>query len=572
MNKFFKLKKLILQTLFLYIFLLTSSSISLEKNFKRDLLSNYFSGVISLQNNKYNESYNFLKKMENFEDNHVDYSYAFVETLINNSRIDEAYRYSYKLRKKGMNFFQSDIIIISKLIKNKNFRETHKYLNSISTEDYTSLQKLLAQIVLNWTKLEKSNLTYNQAQEVFKEISPKYKNLKRINDIFLNCYFDTSETEKKFQNLINDQTTDFSRYTYFYINYLLKKDSSQKAHSILNLKLQDAPRNLLLNQVNRDLKLKKKKYLQNIFDCKNISNVIAELFYITANALSTQNLYSFSNFYINLAKYLNPNFYSYDTLLAENFIMVEEYKKAEDIYLTLKKLGEYYAWYSSKQIALLKIKKSKINQAINTLEQNYNDLNEPDLYQTYDFAEFLKNNEKFNKSIKYYSIVLQEISKSHELFPKAKDGRGIAYERTGDWEKAEKDFLDSLESNPNQPYVINYLAYSWIEKGIKIEQSLKMLKEANRLRSNDGYITDSLGWALYKLNKYKEAKEYLKKAVQLMPSDPIVNDHFADILWMNGEKLQARYYWKYVLNLEDTEEKLKNKIMEKILNGPTSLN
>ena len=132
--------------------------------------------------------------------------------------------------------------------------------------------------------------------------------------------------------------------------------------------------------------------------------------------------------------------------------------------------------------------------------------------------------------------------------------------------------MDSLEAKPDQAYVINYLAYSWIEKGIKIEQSLKMLKEANRLRSNDGYITDSLGWALYKLNKYKEAKEYLKKAVQLMPSDPIVNDHFADILWMNGEKLQARYYWKYVLNLEDTEEKLKNKIMEKILNGPTSLN
>ena len=138
--------------------------------------------------------------------------------------------------------------------------------------------------------------------------------------------------------------------------------------------------------------------------------------------------------------------------------------------------------------------------------------------------------------------------------------------------KRQKKIFRLFRVNPNQPYVINYLAYSWIEKGIKIEQSLKMLKEANRLRSNDGYITDSLGWALYKLNKYKEAKEYLKKAVQLMPSDPIVNDHFADILWMNGEKLQARYYWKYVLNLEDTEEKLKNKIMEKILNGPTSLN
>ena len=97
-----------------------------------------------------------------------------------------------------------------------------------------------------------------------------------------------------------------------------------------------------------------------------------------------------------------------------------------------------------------------------------------------------------------------------------------------------------------------------------------MLEEANRLRSNDGYITDSLGWALYKLKKYEKAKEFLKKAVQLMPSDPIVNDHFADILWMNGEKLQARYYWNYVLNLEETEEALKDKIMKKILYGPAS--
>ncbi len=168
--------------------------------------------------------------------------------------------------------------------------------------------------------------------------------------------------------------------------------------------------------------------------------------------------------------------------------------------------------------------------------------------------------------------MLKSISKTHELYPKAKDGRGIAYEQIGDWTKAEKDFLDSLEAKPDQAYVINYLAYSWIEKGINIEKSLKMLEEANRLKSNDGYITDSLGWALYKLKKYDKAKEYLKKAVQLMPLDPIVNDHFADILWMNGEKLQARYYWKYVLSLEDTKIDLKKNIMKKILDGPVSLN
>ena len=94
-----------------------------------------------------------------------------------------------------------------------------------------------------------------------------------------------------------------------------------------------------------------------------------------------------------------------------------------------------------------------------------------------------------------------------------------------------------------------------------------MLRKADRLKINDPYIIDSLGWALFKLNRYKESKNYLQKAVTLLPSDPIVNDHFGDVLWMNGKKIQARYYWNYVLGLEDTEQDLKNKIKEKLIKG-----
>ena len=94
-----------------------------------------------------------------------------------------------------------------------------------------------------------------------------------------------------------------------------------------------------------------------------------------------------------------------------------------------------------------------------------------------------------------------------------------------------------------------------------------MLKKANELKTNDGYITDSSGWALYKLNRFSEAKEYLKLAIILMPTDPIVNDHFADCLWKNGEKIQARYYWNYVLKLESTEEEMKKIIENKLIFG-----
>ena len=572
MSNFFKLNKLILQIFFLYIVLLTSSSNSLEKYYRGDSVSNYFSGILSLQDNNYKKSYNFFKKLENIEDNHFEYSKSYLETLVNNSKINEAFKYSKKLQIKKMNFFQSDLVIISKYVKNKDFQKANNLLTTINKNNYTSLEELMNSIILNWVQVEKFNLNYYEANEKFKLISPQYENIKKINNIFLNCYFDTKNVEKEFQNLINDKTTDFSRYTFFYANYLIKKNLPKKASFVLNKELIKHPRNLLLNQLYSDIELKKQNHLQNNFECRNVSNIIAELFYITANAFASQSFYSLSNFYINLAKYLNQNFYSYNTLLAENFVRVENYPNAKKIYLLLNNFGEYYSWHSSKQIALLDIEKSKIEKALKNLKKSYSNLNTPNVYQTYDFAQFLKNNEKFEQSIKFYSNVLQNIPKTHELYPRAKDGRGIAYEQIGNWAKAEKDFLDSLEAKPDQAYVINYLAYSWIEKGVQIEKSLEMLKEANKLRSNDGYITDSLGWALYKLKKYKEAKVYLKKAVQLMPSDPIVNDHFADILWMNGNKLQARYYWKYVLNLEETDMKLKKKINQKILNGPPSLN
>ena len=224
-------------------------------------------------------------------------------------------------------------------------------------------------------------------------------------------------------------------------------------------------------------------------------------------------------------------------------------------------------WYSSKQVARILIKEDKKNESISLLRKAYNELPNKGIYETFDFAEFLKNNEEFKKSIDYYSKILNMIGKDHPLYPEVTDGRGVSYERIGEWDMAEKDLLESLKAKPNQAYVINYLAYSWIEQGIKIKKSLSMLEKANEIKSNDPYIIDSLGWALFKLKRYKESKKYLQMAVKLMPADPIVNDHYGDVLWKNGEEIQARYYWNYVLNLEKAEKDLKDKIEKKLITG-----
>ena len=229
--------------------------------------------------------------------------------------------------------------------------------------------------------------------------------------------------------------------------------------------------------------------------------------------------------------------------------------------------GIAFKWYSAKQIARILVQEEKKKESIKILKNSYKELIVKSVYETFDFAEFLKNNEEFEDSIKYYTDILNQIEKDHPLYAEVTDGRGVSYERIGQWDKAEKDLISSLEVNPDQAYVINYLAYSWIEQGVKIEKSLSMLEKANKLKSNDPYIIDSLGWALFKLERYKDSKNYLQLALRLMPADPIVNDHYGDVLWKNGNVIQARYYWNYVLNLEKAEKDLKEKVQKKLIKG-----
>ena len=145
--------------------------------------------------------------------------------------------------------------------------------------------------------------------------------------------------------------------------------------------------------------------------------------------------------------------------------------------------------------------------------------------------------------------------------------RGGSYERLGDYEKADKDLLNSLRINSEDAYVLNYLAYSWLERDYKIDKAMQMLEKAYALKSNDPYITDSIGWAYYLIDNYIEAEKYIKKAVELMPEDPIVNDHYGDILWKLNRKIQARYFWNNVLSFDSTKEELRKKVKIKVIKG-----
>ncbi|HVO04010.1 MAG TPA: tetratricopeptide repeat protein [Candidatus Cybelea sp.] len=144
--------------------------------------------------------------------------------------------------------------------------------------------------------------------------------------------------------------------------------------------------------------------------------------------------------------------------------------------------------------------------------------------------------------------------------------RGTAYERNNQWDKAEPDFLKALELSPDQPYVLNYLAYTWVEKRQHLDEALKMLQKAVDARPEEGFIVDSLGWAYYQLGNYDKAVGYLERAVELEPNDPVLNDHLGDAYWRVGRKAEARFQWNRALNFKPEPDQI-GLIEGKIKNG-----
>jgi tetratricopeptide (TPR) repeat protein len=168
-----------------------------------------------------------------------------------------------------------------------------------------------------------------------------------------------------------------------------------------------------------------------------------------------------------------------------------------------------------------------------------------------------RGKERYALAVKAYDRAFARIPKVERRHWGLLYARGIALERAKHWDRAEKDFLKALEFVPNQPFVLNYLGYSWVEQGKNLDRARKMIEKAVSLRRNDGYITDSLGWVLYRMAKYKEAVPHLERAVALRPHDPTINDHLGDAYWMVGRHREAEFQWRRALSLKPEKDQIK---------------
>jgi Flp pilus assembly protein TadD len=178
----------------------------------------------------------------------------------------------------------------------------------------------------------------------------------------------------------------------------------------------------------------------------------------------------------------------------------------------------------------------------------------------------LRARKQFAECADVYSKAIDTITKDEKSNWLIYYYRGICYERAKQWPKAQADLQKSLELFPEQPLVLNYLGYSWIDQGIHLDEGMSMIKRAVDQRADDGYIVDSLGWAHYRLGHMDEAVKQLERAVELKPEDPTINDHLGDAYWRVGRTLEAQFQWSHARDLKPEPEDLA-KIESKLKSG-----
>ena len=536
-----------------------SKSASFNEFNSRDL-TNYFSGIVAFENQNNFDALKFFNASKVLLNKHDSYLKRYVYSLVLEDKVAQAINIiENNSNKSNLEFFDAYILLITNSLKKNNFEKAEKFLNqSLKFQNQNRFNLVIFESLRQYIYTFKNKKILSNKKN--------FGNISIINQAFQRCYLKKDSARSSFLNLINNPDGDYSRYVFFYINYLIQNKKIEEAREVVG-QLEYINSTLLLTQSKSWVEKNEFKKFDKIFSCINHNDIISEFLFLISNLYSSQDNFEKSNFYLNLSNYLNPKFILNSSLVAENFYLNQDYEKVKKVLKNFDKENEFYYWFRIKKETQIIINENGYEEGIDYISSKFRKIDNPNLKMVFDIANFYKNSKNYKKAIEYYTKIIASLSEDSEIKSDLLYRRGGSYERLGNYKKADEDLLLSLKIKPDEAYVLNYLAYSWLERDYQVDEAIEMLEKAYALRNDDPYIIDSIGWAFYLIDDYVEAEKYIKRAVELMPEDPTVNDHYGDILWKLDRKIQARYFWNNVLSFDDTDDDLRKKITTKIVEG-----
>ncbi len=265
-----------------------------------------------------------------------------------------------------------------------------------------------------------------------------------------------------------------------------------------------------------------------------------------------------------LSLHLKPDFTSARVLVGELLESQGRLKRANEIYGAVPQ-GDPFWPTVQLRIANNLDEMKRLDEAVAQL-RGLAEVRPRDPEPLVELGRTMHRHEKYADAVAAFDEAFQRLDGGTSNDWRLYYSRAMALERAGQWPRAEQDFLKALELEPEQPFVLNYLGYSWVDQGLHLERARQMIEKAVSLRPTDGFIVDSLGWVLYMTGDFANAVRELERAVELRPHDPIINDHLGDAYWKVGRREEARFQWRRALSFKP-EEKDRARIEEKLKHG-----
>jgi tetratricopeptide (TPR) repeat protein len=340
------------------------------------------------------------------------------------------------------------------------------------------------------------------------------------------------------------------RGTEAYGRFLLRHGRTDDAKALYQRAAKENPGNPFADWALRDLAATKNPAPM----ISSPAEGIAEGLFGIAASLNDQRSTEVAVLYLNLALYLRPEFDLGRVLLASRYEALEKYDAANAIYARIAPTSPYYAM-TQVQAGINDGRQGKTQEGILKLKAlSMAQPQELDVWTA--LGDLLRSSDQYKEAADAYNRAIAGLPAGDRRLTGLYYARGVSLERSNHWDDAERDFQAALKLNPNRADVLNYLGYSWVEKGQHLDQAVAMLEKARALRPMDGFIADSVGWAYFRLGRYQDAVHTLEEAVQLAPGAPDVNEHLGDAYWRVGRKIDARYQWQHALQLNpDAREK-----------------
>jgi tetratricopeptide (TPR) repeat protein len=443
-------------------------------------------------------------------------------------------------------------------MKHKRFKDAQALLSKLPDEGLSVFTKPL---LIAWCQYGQGKA--EDALNTLKPLEDKkgIENLVEIHEaLILQLTGKTEDAGKLLTGVIERQSPPSSRVTHLLGALLERAGDTERAKAIYNLYLGEHPVSRLMDTAMTRMEAGKKPPLA----IKNARDGAAEALYDIGSSLRRQNAHETAIALIQLSLYLKSDFPVARFILADILQSDERLEQAVKEYDGVDGASPY-GWSAQLQAAALLGDLGRSDAAVKRLDKLAKlrpDLPDPHLH----LGDVYRRMEDYPKAAKAYSAAIERVKTPQAHHWSLYYARGIAFERAKRWKDSEKDLLKALDLRPDQPYVLNYLGYTWIDQGEQLDRATDMIKKAVSLAPNDGFIADSLGWAYYRQNQFDKAVVELERAVELRPQDPVINDHLGDAYWKVGRKLEAQFQWKRSLSLAPDKD-LIPKIQAKLDKG-----